>query len=75
MSKQYKTFLVLVFGIFVGVSVSLTSSVLAEKKERNPLAFLSTSYVISQIFLLASKPIMLRMLMIKPCWNMLFVAC
>jgi len=32
MSKQYKTFLVLVFGIFVGVSVSLTSSVLAEKK-------------------------------------------
>jgi len=32
MSKQYKTFLVLVFGIFVGVSVSLTSSVLADKK-------------------------------------------
>jgi carboxyl-terminal processing protease len=32
MSKQYKTFLVLVFGIFVGVSVSLTSSVLAERK-------------------------------------------
>jgi len=32
MSKQYKTFLVLVFGIFVGVSVSITSSVLAEKK-------------------------------------------
>jgi len=32
MSKQYKTLLVLVFGIFVGVSVSLTSSVLAEKK-------------------------------------------
>ncbi len=32
MSKQYKTFLVLVFGIFVGISVSLTSSVLAEKK-------------------------------------------
>lgn len=32
MSKQYKTILVLVFGIFVGVSVSLTSSVLAEKK-------------------------------------------
>ena len=32
MSKQYKTVLVLVFGIFVGVSVSLTSSVLAEKK-------------------------------------------
>jgi carboxyl-terminal processing protease len=31
MSKQYKTILVLVFGIFVGVSVSLTSSVLAEK--------------------------------------------
>ncbi len=34
MSKQYKTFLVLVFGIFVGISVSLTSSVLAEKKSR-----------------------------------------
>ncbi len=34
MSKQYKTFLVLVFGIFVGVSVSLTSSVLAEKKSQ-----------------------------------------
>jgi len=34
MSKQYKTFLVLVFGIFVGVSVSLTSSVLAEKKNQ-----------------------------------------
>jgi len=32
MSKQYKTFLVLVFGIFVGISVSITSSVLAEKK-------------------------------------------
>ncbi|RKZ69463.1 MAG: peptidase S41 [Gammaproteobacteria bacterium] len=32
MSKQYKTLLVLVFGIFVGISVSLTSSVLAEKK-------------------------------------------
>jgi carboxyl-terminal processing protease len=32
MSNQYKTILVLVFGIFVGVSVSLTSSVLAEKK-------------------------------------------
>jgi len=32
MSKQYKTVLVLVFGIFVGASVSLTSSVLAEKK-------------------------------------------
>ena len=32
MSKQYKTFLVLVFGIFVGISVSLTSSVLAERK-------------------------------------------
>ena len=32
MSNQYKTVLVLVFGIFVGVSVSLTSSVLAEKK-------------------------------------------
>ncbi len=32
MSKQYKTVLVLVFGIFVGISVSLTSSVLAEKK-------------------------------------------
>ncbi len=32
MSKQFKTVLVLVFGIFVGVSVSLTSSVLAEKK-------------------------------------------
>ncbi len=32
MSKQYKTVLVLVFGIFVGISVSLTSSVLAERK-------------------------------------------
>ena len=32
MSKQYKTVLVLVFGIFVGVSVSITSSVLAERK-------------------------------------------
>jgi len=32
MSKQYKTVLVLVFGIFVGVSVSITSSVMAEKK-------------------------------------------
>ncbi len=32
MSKQYKTVLVMVFGIFVGISVSLTSSVLAEKK-------------------------------------------
>ena len=32
MSNQYKTVLVLVFGIFVGVSVSITSSVLAEKK-------------------------------------------
>ena len=32
MSNQYKTVLVLVFGIFVGISVSLTSSVLAEKK-------------------------------------------
>lgn len=31
MSNQYKTVLVLVFGIFVGVSVSLTSSVMAEK--------------------------------------------
>ena len=31
MSNQYKTVLVLVFGIFVGISVSLTSSVLAEK--------------------------------------------
>ncbi len=31
MSNQYKTALVLVFGIFVGISVSLTSSVLAEK--------------------------------------------
>ncbi len=31
MSKRYKTILVLVFGIFVGVSVSITSSVLAEK--------------------------------------------
>ena len=32
MSNQYKTILVLVFGIFVGVSVSLTSSVMADKK-------------------------------------------
>ena len=32
MSNQYKTILILVFGIFVGVSVSLTSSVMAEKK-------------------------------------------
>jgi carboxyl-terminal processing protease len=32
MSNQYKTVLVLVFGIFVGISVSLTSSVMAEKK-------------------------------------------
>jgi carboxyl-terminal processing protease len=32
MSNQFKTILVLVFGIFVGVSVSLTSSVMAEKK-------------------------------------------
>lgn len=32
MSNQVKTILVLVFGIFVGVSVSLTSSVMAEKK-------------------------------------------
>jgi carboxyl-terminal processing protease len=32
MSNQYKTALVLVFGIFVGVSVSLTSSVMADKK-------------------------------------------
>jgi len=31
MSKQVKTFLVLVFGIIVGVSVSLTSNVLANK--------------------------------------------
>jgi len=32
MSNQFKTVLVLVFGIFVGVTVSLTSSVMAEKK-------------------------------------------
>ena len=32
MSNRYKTVLVMVFGIFVGVSVSLTSNVLAEKK-------------------------------------------
>lgn len=32
MSNQVKTVLILVFGIFVGVSVSLTSSVMAEKK-------------------------------------------
>lgn len=32
MSNQFKTVLVLVFGIFVGISVSLTSSVMAEKK-------------------------------------------
>ncbi len=32
MSNQYKTILVLVFGIFVGISVSVTSSVMAEKK-------------------------------------------
>ena len=38
MSKQFKTVLVLVFGIFVGVSVSLTSSVLAEKKETEEAA-------------------------------------
>ena len=38
MSKQYKTVLVLVFGIFVGVSVSLTSSVLAEKKAETTAA-------------------------------------
>jgi len=31
MSNRYKTIMVLVFGIFVGISVSLTSSVLAEK--------------------------------------------
>ncbi len=31
MSNQYKTVLVLVFGIFVGVSVSLTSSVMADR--------------------------------------------
>jgi len=31
MSNQYKTIMVLVFGIFVGVSVSITSSVMAEK--------------------------------------------
>jgi len=31
MSNRYKTIVVLVFGIFVGISVSLTSSVLAEK--------------------------------------------
>ena len=33
MSNQYKTALVLVFGIFLGISVSLTSSVLAEKTD------------------------------------------
>ncbi len=38
MSNQYKTALVLVFGIFVGVSVSLTSSVLAEKKTEESVA-------------------------------------
>lgn len=32
MSNQYKTILVLVFGVFVGITVSLTSSVMAEKK-------------------------------------------
>lgn len=32
MSNQYKTVLALAFGIFVGVAVSLTSSVMAEKK-------------------------------------------
>lgn len=32
MSKQVKTVLVLVFGVVVGVSISLTSSVLADKK-------------------------------------------
>ncbi|MCK4674318.1 MAG: S41 family peptidase [Gammaproteobacteria bacterium] len=32
MSNQFKTVLVLVFGIFVGVTISLTSSVMAEKK-------------------------------------------
>ncbi len=33
MSKQIKTFLVLVFGIIVGVSISLTSNVLANKTQ------------------------------------------
>lgn len=32
MSNQYKTILVLVFGVFVGVSVSITSSVMADKQ-------------------------------------------
>ncbi|HEB82664.1 MAG TPA: S41 family peptidase, partial [Gammaproteobacteria bacterium] len=35
MSKQVKTVLVLVFGIFVGISVSLTSSVLADKSAKS----------------------------------------
>jgi len=36
MSNRYKTVLVLVFGIFVGVSVSLTGNVLADKKTGEP---------------------------------------
>ena len=40
MSNQYKTILVLVFGIFVGVSVSLTSSVMADKKSEESVEML-----------------------------------
>ena len=37
MSKQFKTALVLVFGIFLGISVSLTGNVLANKEEAKGL--------------------------------------
>ena len=37
MSKQFKTALVLVFGVFLGISVSLTGNVLANKEEAKGL--------------------------------------
>jgi carboxyl-terminal processing protease len=37
MSKQFKTALILVFGIFLGISASLTGNVLANKEEAKGL--------------------------------------
>jgi len=75
MSKQYKTFLVLVFGIFVGVSVSLTSSVLAEKKMETSSGLpLNELRNFSDIFPVL-KLIMSKMWTIKPYWKTPFAAC
>ena len=73
MSKQFKTTLVLVFGIFLGISASLTGDVMANKEEAKglPLDQLRNfSDIFSRI-----KSDYVEDVEDKFCWSMRFGAC